>query len=72
MNQFEPTDAYVVVVNDEEQYSIWPARIPIPLGWQQVGAADTRENCLSHVKRVWTDLRPKSLRDKMDMPMKSM
>jgi MbtH protein len=56
---------YVVVMNHEEQYSIWPAHREIPLGWQAVGKQGTKDECLAYIKEVWTDMRPKSLRDKM-------
>lgn len=56
---------YLVVVNDEEQYSIWPADRDLPNGWQPVGAPRSREDCLNHIEQVWTDMRPKSLRDAM-------
>ncbi len=55
---------FYVVINDEEQYSIWPADRKIPLGWRTVGQADTREACLVYVKQTWTDMRPLSVRDK--------
>ena len=57
-----PADRYVVVVNDEEQYSIWAEGRDIPAGWQAVGISGNRETCLEHISRVWTDMRPKSLR----------
>lgn len=53
---------YVVVVNDEEQYSIWPQVRPLPPGWKQDGTAGTRDECLAHIETVWTDMRPKSVR----------
>jgi len=53
---------YVVVVNHEEQYSIWAEGRPIPAGWRSVGVSGTRETCLEHIGKVWTDMRPKSLR----------
>jgi MbtH protein len=55
-------DQFDVVVNDEEQYSIWAAGRPIPAGWHTVGMRGTREECLGHIEEVWTDMRPKSLR----------
>jgi MbtH protein len=55
-------DQFDVVVNDEEQYSIWAAGRPIPAGWHTVGKRGTREECLGHIEEVWTDMRPKSLR----------
>ncbi|MFG1889106.1 MbtH family protein [Micromonospora sp. NPDC049051] len=53
---------YVVVVNDEEQYSIWFADREPPVGWTSVGVTGSRQECLEHVGRIWTDLRPLSLR----------
>lgn len=53
---------YDVVVNDEEQYSIWPADRPPPTGWEAVGKRGSREECLDHIGAIWTDLRPRSLR----------
>jgi MbtH protein len=61
----EDTATYTVVVNDEEQYSIWPADRAVPLGWQAVGKTGTKAECLEHVETVWTDMRPRSLREKM-------
>ena len=58
----EGRGAYLVVVNDEEQYSIWPARREIPAGWRAEGTQGTREECLEHIERVWTDMRPLSIR----------
>nr|WP_203974259.1 MbtH family NRPS accessory protein [Planotetraspora silvatica] len=54
--------AYQVVVNDEEQYSIWPANGSPPDGWLAEGTAGSKEECLAHIERVWTDMRPKSAR----------
>ncbi|MFC4072469.1 MbtH family protein [Actinoplanes subglobosus] len=54
---------FVVVHNDEEQYSTWPAGLPVPNGWHTDGFTGSQEECLQHVSRVWTDLRPKTLRD---------
>ncbi|MCP2257817.1 MbtH protein [Streptoalloteichus tenebrarius] len=51
-----------VVVNDEEQYSIWPADRENPPGWRDAGFAGTRQECLAHIERTWTDMRPRSLR----------
>jgi MbtH protein len=58
-------DRFVVVVNAEEQYSIWPDGKEIPPGWRSDGTAGTKEECLDHVERVWVDMRPLSLRKKM-------
>jgi len=57
---------YTVVINDEEQYSIWAQDRPIPAGWRDGGFAGTREECLAHIDEVWTDMRPLSLRVAME------
>jgi MbtH protein len=57
---------YDVVVNDEEQYSIWPVDLPRPEGWREVGVRGAKPVCLEHIERVWTDMRPRSLREHMD------
>ena len=56
---------YNVVVNHEEQYSIWPENREIPQGWRREGKTGSRDECLSHIAQVWTDMRPLSLRQKM-------
>jgi len=56
---------FKVVANHQEQYSIWPDFKDIPAGWYAVGPEGLREECLDYIERVWTDMRPKSLRDKM-------
>ena len=53
---------YDVVVNDEEQYSIWAVGRAVPAGWRAVGVNGSKEKCLEHIEEVWTDMRPKSLR----------
>jgi MbtH protein len=53
---------YVVVRNDEEQYSIWPDGHDLPAGWHAAGFAGPKDACLAHIETVWTDLRPRSLR----------
>jgi MbtH protein len=53
---------YRVVRNDEDQYSIFPARQPNPEGWSDVGFQGTKARCLEHIEVVWTDLRPRSVR----------
>ncbi|HSE16151.1 MAG TPA: MbtH family protein [Pyrinomonadaceae bacterium] len=57
---------YKVVMNHEEQYSIWPEYKKLPLGWNDVGKSATRAECLAYIKEVWTDMRPLSLRKKME------
>jgi MbtH protein len=54
---------FTVVVNHEEQYSVWPVDRPVPAGWREAGFTGTREECLAHIDEVWTDMRPLSLRD---------
>ena len=56
---------YHVVINEEEQYSIWPVNKDIPTGWIKVGVQGLKDDCLLHIKEVWTDMRPLSLRRKM-------
>ena len=56
-------DLYRVVVNDEEQYSIWPLDREIPDGWRDGGFQGPRKECLEHIDRTWLDMRPKSLRE---------
>jgi MbtH protein len=56
---------YQVVVNDEEQYSIWPTDRPAPSGWSATGPAGPRQECLDYIGKVWTDMRPRSLREQM-------
>lgn len=53
---------YAVVVNDEEQHSIWPVGRSIPAGWHAVGMEGAKSDCLAHIAEVWTDLRPLSVR----------
>ncbi|WP_034590627.1 MbtH family protein [Hamadaea tsunoensis] len=56
---------YFVVMNAEEQYSVWPAEQAPPAGWATVGVPQGKQLCLDHIERVWTDMRPLSLRRKM-------
>ena len=62
----EDTTIYNVVVNHEEQYSIWPEYKDNPLGWKDVGKTGLKAECLAYIKEVWTDMRPLSLRKKME------
>jgi MbtH protein len=57
---------YKVVVNHEEQYSIWLADRENPLGWRDAGKSGSKTECLAYIKEVWTDMRPLSLRKKME------
>lgn len=68
MGEMENEDnrTYRVVVNHEEQYSIWLAHKEIPLGWKDVGKSGPKQECLAYIKEVWTDMRPLSLRKQME------
>jgi MbtH protein len=63
--QAEDTLVYKVVVNQEEQYSLWPADRENPPGWNDAGKTGLKEECLAHIEQVWTDMRPLSLRKRM-------
>ena len=54
---------YLVVVNDEEQYSIWDETLPVPAGWRATGVRGAEQDCLAHIEVVWTDMRPRGLRE---------
>jgi MbtH protein len=62
----EDKTVYTVVVNHEEQYSIWPTHKEIPKGWKAVGKEGLKPECLQYVDEVWTDMRPLSLRKRME------
>ncbi|GJM08195.1 MAG: hypothetical protein DHS20C11_04710 [Lysobacteraceae bacterium] len=62
----EDNTIYKVVINHEEQYSIWPADRENPLGWKDVGKSGSKQECLDYIEEVWTDMRPLSLRKKME------
>jgi MbtH protein len=62
----DATTIFTVVINHEEQYSIWPADREVPTGWRHEGTSGTRAECLAHIDAVWTDMRPLSLRRAMD------
>ncbi len=66
MTHDEDDTRYRVVVNHEEQYSIWPADRELPLGWQDEGFSGPKADCLRHIEEVWTDMRPLSLRRRME------
>lgn len=66
METEDEDEQYVVVVNDEAQYSIWPAGRELPAGWRPVGEPAARQECLDHIAEVWTDMRPLSLRRAME------
>jgi MbtH protein len=60
----DPERSYTVVVNGEEQYSIWPAGRDIPAGWREAGKEGPKADCLKWIELNWTDMRPASLRQK--------
>jgi MbtH protein len=64
---FESCSSFVVVTNQEEQYSIWPLGRDLPSGWSEAGVSGSRDECLDYIERTWTDMRPLSLRKKMDL-----
>jgi MbtH protein len=72
MDENEDDVTYTVVMNHEEQYSIWPAHRQIPAGWNSVGRTGPKTDCLAYIKEVWTDMRPLSLRKRMEQDEKEM
>ena len=66
MEEREDTTIYKVVVNHEEQYSIWPVERENALGCKDAGKVGTKSECLAYIKEVWTDMRPLSLRKRME------
>ncbi|UOZ04600.1 MbtH family protein [Amycolatopsis sp. WQ 127309] len=66
-NPFEdPEGTYLVLVNAENQHSLWPESVDVPAGWNVTFGPAARQACLDHVEANWTDMRPKSLADAMD------
>lgn len=70
MNDHDDSTIYKVVVNHEQQYSIYPAERANPLGWNDAGMTGLKSECLDYIKEVWTDMRPLSLRLRMMDPIK--
>lgn len=68
----EDTTIYAVVINHEEQYSIWPADREVPAGWKPTRFKGAKRACLQHIEEVWTDMRPLSLRRKVEELYRSM
>ncbi|MCG1042703.1 MbtH family protein [Mycetohabitans sp. B8] len=62
----DPNASFVVLINSENQHSLWPNFAEVPAGWQVVHGPDTRQACLDYVNTHWTDMRPKSLIEAMD------
>ncbi|MGW9303013.1 MbtH family protein [Streptomyces cyaneofuscatus] len=71
MSQEDDNIVYKVVVNHEEQYSIWPNGLENALGWKDEGTSGTKQECMDHIKEVWTDMRPLSLRTAMGQAAES-
>jgi MbtH protein len=65
-DEYEDSIEYQVVLNDEEQYSIWPVDRAVPAGWRTAPCRGPKAACLEYIERVWTDMRPLSLRKQMD------
>lgn len=61
----DPFDSYSVIINDEEQYSIWPAHRDIPNGWKAVGRTGWKEECLEYIEQNWIDMRSRSVRERL-------
>jgi MbtH protein len=67
-NPFEdPEGTYLVLVNDENQHSLWPSFVDVPAGWRTVHGPVDRQSCLDYVEENWTDMRPQSLINAMDV-----
>ncbi|GGM34145.1 protein mbtH [Longimycelium tulufanense] len=63
MNPFDdPDGTFSVLVNAEQQHSLWPSQVPVPSGWQVAHSDDTRDACVAYIERNWTDIRPLSAR----------
>lgn len=67
----DDTRTYRVVINHEEQYSIWPIDREVPTGWKKEGTVGTKQQCLDRIEEVWTDMRPLSLRKQMERDERS-
>lgn len=72
MNPFDDENgAFYALINDENQYSLWPTFADVPAGWTVVHGAQTRRSCLDYIEERWTDMRPKSLIEQMERNEKS-
>jgi len=65
-NENEDSRIYKVIINQEEQYSLWLSERANPLGWSDTGKSGLKQECLDYVREVWTDMRPLSIRNSMD------
>ncbi|MCP5091518.1 MAG: MbtH family NRPS accessory protein [Gammaproteobacteria bacterium] len=70
MTETATDELYRVVVNHEEQYSIWPAGRDMPLGWKAINESQSKQDCLNYIEEVWIDMRPLSLRKAMEAETK--
>jgi len=70
-NEGDDSTIYTVVLNHEEQYSIWPKSKSIPAGWRAAGNEGRKAECLQYIDKVWMDMRPLSLRRKMEADLQS-
>ncbi|GGO45291.1 MbtH family protein [Streptomyces lasiicapitis] len=61
----DESGVFLVLINDEEQYSLWPSFVDVPAGWRSVLGPEARQNCMDYIERNWTDMRPKSLVEAM-------
>jgi len=66
MTESTDTQLFKVVLNHEDQYSIWPADRENALGWEDAGVTGSREECLARIEELWTDMRPRSVREAME------
>ncbi|MET8824476.1 MbtH family protein [Streptomyces sp. NPDC004610] len=62
----DPEGTYLVLVNDEDQHSLWPDFVTVPAGWRTVHGPDSRPSCVAYVEAHWTDMRPRSLAESMN------
>jgi len=62
----DPNGMFLVIVNDENQHSLWPSFVEVPAGWRTVYGPEARQKCLDYIKTNWTDMRPKSLIENTD------
>jgi MbtH protein len=64
-NPFDSDGTYLVLINDEEQYSLWPSFCAVPDGWTIAREESSRQDCLDYINATWVDMRPRSLRESM-------
>ncbi|UUM20786.1 MbtH family protein [Mycoavidus sp. SF9855] len=62
----DPNGRFLVLVNDENQHSLWPDLVEVPAGWRSVHGPDARQACMNYIEANWTDMRPKSLIESID------